>query len=623
MSKPQLELDLIEPPSAETVGWQPPEPPSLDGVDTVYLDVEATGLRWWDGDKLVGLAIATPDGRAWYLPDSHLGGGNLPPGVLKRWCQRELRNKRVVGLNIRFDNHTLYEFGVDLVEQGCTFGDVGHYAALLDDHRTKFSLDSIAKDYLGEGKVSGLDVGRIRIYHAGRVEKYATTDVLLPMRLDKKMQPLLDAQNLQEVRKLEDSIIPVVCEMERNGSPIDQRLLEQWCNQTEQEVIRLLSWVREQTGLNVSPSSRSDMNRLFWTLNLNVTKFTEKGEPSYDDLSLKQFPHPVIKAIRRAKKLESMRSKYFLKYREETKRSQLLRYALHQLKAEYGNEMGGRQGGTVTGRFSSSGFGTKIVPDGINVQQVMTTERARAAMGYAADSDEHDDEVYPVRRLYVPEPGKLWLSADADQIEYRLFAHYSAAPVVLKAYADDPRANFHKIIQKMLQQIRPDIPYRRTKDINFAKIYGASLRKIALMMEMPEDEARDFVRAYDRLLPEVPRLIEKAMRTAETRGFVRTLLGRRMRFPQRERLHKALNGVIQGGAADWNKMKLVELFRERKRIGLKMRFTVHDEVNGDVPDVAAAKMVEEILNRQTHKLRVPITWSVGTGANWAEAKEAA
>ncbi len=37
-----------------------------------------------------------------------------------------------------------------------------------------------------------------------------------------------------------------------------------------------------------------------------------------------------------------------------------------------------------------------------------------------------------------------------------------------------------------------------------------------------------------------------------------TVLGRRSRFPNRERLHKALNGIVQGGAADVMKQKLVE-----------------------------------------------------------------
>jgi DNA polymerase I-like protein with 3'-5' exonuclease and polymerase domains len=50
-----------------------------------------------------------------------------------------------------------------------------------------------------------------------------------------------------------------------------------------------------------------------------------------------------------------------------------------------------------------------------------------------------------------------------------------------------------------------------------------------------------------------------------------------------------------------------------------MRHTVHDEVDGDVPDVESAARASEVLNRQSFpELEVPILWEVSTGANWAD-----
>ena len=82
------------------------------------------------------------------------------------------------------------------------------------------------------------------------------------------------------------------------------------------------------------------------------------------------------------------------------------------------------------------------------------------------------------------------------------------------------------------------------------------------------------------------------------------------------RLHKALNGVIQGGAADIMKRKIIELHRERKYTQFLMRFPVHDEINGDIPDEHHAKRVEEILNEQTTPTKVPILWGADTGESW-------
>ena len=135
--------------------WSPPEPPSLDGIDRIELDCETNGLRWWDGDLPIGIGIGTPDGIYRYLPWGH-AGGNLSEETVKRWAQRELRNKQIFNLNIKFDNHHLYRWGVDLEAQGCTISDVGHRAALLDDHRRHFDLEALSQDLLGKGKLKNV-----------------------------------------------------------------------------------------------------------------------------------------------------------------------------------------------------------------------------------------------------------------------------------------------------------------------------------------------------------------------------------------------------------------------------------------------------------------------------------
>jgi DNA polymerase I-like protein with 3'-5' exonuclease and polymerase domains len=77
--------------------------------------------------------------------------------------------------------------------------------------------------------------------------------------------------------------------------------------------------------------------------------------------------------------------------------------------------------------------------------------------------------------------------------------------------------------------------------------------------------------------------------------------------------------VIQGGAADVMKQKLVELHEARKSTGFLLRATIHDEVIGDAPDQESAALVHAILNRQTFpEVKIPLLWETGVGANWAE-----
>lgn len=620
----QRSLFFDPPVSTKKHPWKPVEPPSLDGIEDVYLDFETSGLKWWEDHVPVGAAVATRDGRKWYLPWGHDGGGNLPWDSCERFLKRELRGKRIKNLNTRFDLHMGRKVGVDLEAQGCKVGDVGHYAALLDDNRRRgFDLNTLGMEQLGIGKVRGIDLshGAAR-YHAGEIAEYAMRDVDLVRQLDWKYGEKLAEQNLQRVADLEDRTIYPVVEMEKNGTIIDTDLLHRFKIELEQVALRELTSISRQVGFQVRPNATKDLARLFRHLSIPITHFTEDlldPKPSFDESVLRSYDDPLIAQVLRARKLLALNKNYVTKYSNTLEPGAILRYALHQLRAD--------EGGTISGRFSSAAFSSKGWKHGANIQQVAAVEKQlkaicpRCALAQIVSLDDHLREGHPeawlIRQLFLPAPGNLWLSADAAQIEYRLFAHYARSPKLLEAYEKDPWTNFHKLVYTILLPFAPNVTYKHTKNVNFAFVYGAGIKKIAEMLGLTRDEAEELVNTYKRTFPEVPMLLHKASKNARDYGFVKTLLGRRSRFPNRQRLHKALNGVIQGGAADIMKEKLIELHDARHETGFKMRFTVHDEVDGDAPDLECARKVGEILNRQSYSLRVPILWEVSTGENWA------
>src|SRR5689334_11828927 len=127
--------------------WRPSTPPDLTGIDTIQLDGEFTGLRWFAGDRPVGWAVGFGDQRV-YLPFGHQGGGNLDEETVKRWMRRELRGKRIENHTTAIDLHFARAWGVDLAEQGNTFHDVSHSAALLDDTRFRVNLADLSREFL-------------------------------------------------------------------------------------------------------------------------------------------------------------------------------------------------------------------------------------------------------------------------------------------------------------------------------------------------------------------------------------------------------------------------------------------------------------------------------------------
>jgi DNA polymerase I-like protein with 3'-5' exonuclease and polymerase domains len=639
-SKTQTIVQFLgEAPTSEVPkDWRVEAPPSLDGISELELDFETDGVDYYDRDIAIGWAIRLPNGKKKYYPMRHRNcSDQIDPAVGLRWFQTELKNKRITNARTGFEVHTARAMGADLVEQGCTFSDVMHYAALLDDHRKRFALNELAKDFLNREKEGmDLDPTRMADYEPWMVAKRAEGDVETVAQLKEKMWPLLDAQGLQLVRQLEDDIIPVVCEMERNGAPLDVERLQRDAKASEEHYHRLIREVTNEAGFNFDDTDASWM-RLFERYKIPLVFGKVKGtnarsdKPTFKDAVLERIDHPVIKKARFAAQLDSLRSKIYKPYLENVDKNGILRVEYNQLRID---DEGGQRG-TVSGRFSAP-----------YVQQVPNHDNHFAVFG----------DLYDPRGLYVPGSG-LFFAGDASQIEYRIFASHAKNPRVLQAYRDDPRVSFHKLMWPKITRYRPDFSYTNMKSFNFMRMYGGGTVKTAVMMGMITEEQGDIISAnktqktsplleqareiesiYDKEMPEVKPLTRRAMHLAMSkcndycnkhddmhkelkhRGYVKTVLGRRSRFPTDYKIHKALNAIIQGSAADIMKTKLVELFKQRKSLGFTMRMTVHDEVTGDVPDVETAKKIEDVLNVQSIAMTVPVLWAAGTGKNWKEAK---
>jgi DNA polymerase I-like protein with 3'-5' exonuclease and polymerase domains len=618
--------------------WRPEEPPDLDGVDDVVFNFETTGLRWFESDLPIALAIYAKN-RSWYLPFGHPGGGNLSEGRVYAFAQ-SLKGKHLNNINSRFDIHMgrvwgekMGNGGLDFEAMGCTFSDVGHDAALIDDQRYLMNLDALIEDYLHEEPMVRLDESRMASYSAGAAQARARYNVEAVYRLTEVFRPMLEEQNLLKVKKLENEVIPVVVEMEKHGTLIDLELLAKWIIETRDKYHKSVMDLYKVSGLKINPNSPKDQKRLFDHYKIPMTELTDGGAPSFTDEVLKHVDHPSIKQLRYSKKLKSLNSK-LRKYQESVDSNGILRYALHQLRASKDEAEEGKGTGTVVGRFTS----TEIVDGvGINIQQVLKPEKQILTYG---------DEFF-VRDLHIAPKGLQFLSVDAEQIQYRIFAHEANNAKVLAAYRENPYLSFHKYMWPLLKAYKEDITYKRTKDVNFAKIFIAGLAKLSLMMEFISKKeflelramhagkdhpklakALEILKIYSREIPEADTLSRDATNLANTRGYVKSILGRRMRFLKDRdgkamRGHKALNGRIIMSEADIVKTKAVELHKNRKYTGLTLCFQVHDEFDGYVQEEENRRRVQEVLNIQSFpSLRVPILWKAKMASSWgATAKE--
>lgn len=624
-------------------------PCNAQGVQEIELDFETNGVLWHKGHRPGGCGVGLPDGSTYYLAWGHKGGGNnISEEGAKAWFRDQIAGKRITNISTGFEVHMAREWGIDLEDLGCTVSDVAHWAALIDDHRRKFSLEALCLDFLPESErkvisVNGfaLNPARMMDYPASIVAVRAEADVRQVGLLKKVLWPKLDTMDLQRVRALEDEVIFAACEMEHNAAPIDVEKLELWVKQSEEALDKIRREVSRAVGRPVqeglfnggreagflNPDSSKDMEALFQKLGLPIARTgasdrAPNGRPSFTKDVLAGIDHPTIKLIVKQSRLLDLRSKYLLPYAEAVKRDNgLLRFRLHQCR--------GDEYGTARGRFSSSDK---------NIQQVMKPSKQRALYG---------DE-FIIRELFVPGPDALLVSSDAAAVEYRIFASLAGTPSVLEAYRKNPKLKFHDLTLGMLQKYKPDLDYDRGKTLNFLVIYGGGIAKLALELKhitfaqfsalskefkgvpygIPRShpllsKTLEIKYVYDRALPEVGPLSKRVRDGAINLGYVIDALGRRATFPGGFGVHGALNAIIQPTAAEVNKLKVVRLHKARKQLGLVPRMTVHDEWIGDCPSLESLKALDAILNDQSSyaefrpKLRVPLLWDSKWGMNWA------
>jgi DNA polymerase-1 len=559
--------------------------------------------------RVIGVSCCLEDSTKFYEPDVE---------KFKRWMV-ELRGRDLVFLNAKYDVHCLLNSGINLEELGCRVHDVAFPAALLDERRQRFNLNQLLLDFLGRHKSDDIrkeERGHISEMPAGAVCPYAEQDAVDVRDLDLFFQAKIKAEELEQVLDLEDSIIYAVVEMERNGALIDRPKLERWVREVQTRVSSLSIELSQRVKFKVNPNSGDDMVRLFKYHGLSYPS-TSKGGASFEADFLEKVKNDDVQLALKVRRLDSLLSKYLVKYLKALDSKNILRYSLHQLRSTEENY------GTISGRFSMAAPSQRA---GANLQQVMRVKDQLKMVG----------PDWIIRELFIPEPGKVFVAADAAQIEFRLFAHYAKSEKLLQAYRDNPRVDFHDKVRDLIRMVIPDFDRQPAKTMNFTKVYGGGRAKVASELGLPRKKADVFVDAYDQEFPEVQVLLDQATRLANERGYVKTYLGRRARFvkpsskdPKIRQIeeiqykpHSALNRVLQGTAGDVMKKKIKEVYDNRKDLQLTARYPVHDELDGDQPpDPAYASRFEELLNEQSTKFRVPILWEVGSGRNWAEAKE--
>tara|TARA_R110002020_G_scaffold73728_3_gene189118 strand:+ start:8506 stop:10413 length:1908 start_codon:yes stop_codon:yes gene_type:complete len=607
--------------------WSPPNTfPDLTNSERIAVDLETKdpnliklGPGWCRKDgHVIGVAVAAGDFQGYY-PIRH-SSGNLDAKLVLRWLKEQMNTPDIP----KVFHNALYDLGwlrAEGIEVKGPIIDTMIMAPLINENRRFYNLNSLVSDYLQEFKSEktlrsaanefGVDP-KAEMYKlpAKYVGAYAEKDAAVTLRLCDHLMPIIEREECTSIFEMESSLIPVILDMKTKGVRVDIDKAEKTKKKMAQQEKKLLDEITKDTGIAIEPWVSTSIAKVFDFFGLQYSRTEKSGSPSFTKQFLSHHSHPVAKKIVKIRELNKANTTFvetILNHAHDGR----IHCDFHPLRTD--------DGGTVTGRFSSSNP---------NLQQIPS----------------RDLEIKrSIRGLFIPEEGCKWGSFDYASQEPRWLAHYCAnagesyrhplIDEVVTMYKEG-KADFHQMVADMAK-----ISRKEAKTVNLGIMYGMGRKKLADTLSITEQEAIELLDTYNQKVPFVKALATRVSNFAQEKGMIRTHSGRKCRFDmwepkgfgvkralpmdkaikeyqniQRAFTYKALNRLIQGSSADQTKKAMVNCYSE----GLCPMLTVHDELCFNIKNEQEIEKIKEIMTTCIPDLNVPFEVDVELGNNWGE-----
>jgi len=641
-----------------TTEWvAPTEFPDLRKAEEIAIDLETrdpdlkklgSGAISGNGE-VVGIAVAV-DGYKNYFPIAHGTGPNMDRDRVLRWFKDICESPATkIFHNAMYDVCWIRNLGIKI---NGLIVDTMIAASLIDENRFSYTLNSLSWIYLNKGKNESLlnkaakergldpkaDMWKMP---ASEVGSYAEEDAALTLELWNYFKKIIIEEDLQGVFNLETDLFPCLVDMRHLGVRVDIEKASQLKTALAAKEQNLLQQIKIESGVDTQIWAARSIEKVFQKLNLPYEVTEKTGAPSFTKNFISKHNHPVVRMIAEARKINKVSTTFIdtiLKHEHNGR----IHADINQIRSD--------DGGTVTGRFSYSNP---------NLQQIPA----------------RDPDTGPlIRSLFIPEEGCKWGTFDYSQQEPRLVAHYAlrfeydSAQVIADSYENDPSTDFHQIVADMA-----NIDRKEAKTINLGLFYGMGKAKLQNELGVSKEKADELFNQYHGQVPFVKELMTGVMEAAQNKGRIKTLLGRRCRFPKYEPIlrgsdwgtfvpaqdhdtilelqkmgpheldddgnvitdkdgkpkknywhnnpvrraftYKALNKLIQGSAADMTKKAMVDLYKE----GLIGHIQIHDELDFSIESEAQADKIKQIMEHAV-ELKVPNKVDYESGPNWGEIK---
>ena len=466
-------------------------------------------------------------------------------------------------------------------------------AYLLDAARGKYELERLALEYCQlQLPADGAE--------AAEKQAVLTAQAKLIRALCAPLQAGLAAQNLEKLYyEMDLPLCAVLAKMEVEGVRVDADALHAFDEMLKTRIRGAQEEIFRYAGGDFNINSPKQLGEvLFERLALPAGKKTKTGwSTNAEVLEKLRDKHPIIERI--------------LEYRSLTKLQATYAEGLLKVVGPDGRVRTTFQNTvTATGRLSSTEPNLQNIP-------------VRTDLGAE------------IRKMFVPEPGWVFVDADYSQIELRVLAHMAddeAMQAAFNAGEDVHRVTASQVFGVPFEAVTPQMR-RSAKAVNFGIVYGISEFSLAEDIGVSRAQAKDYIESYLRKYHGVRDFMDAVVEQGTKLGYVATLYGRRRYLPElkdgkymvREAAKRmAMNSPIQGTAADIIKLAMLRVDKALEAAGLEARLVlqVHDELIVECPESEAETVAALVTREMEHAaaLAVPLTAEAKTGRSWYEAK---
>ncbi len=487
-----------------------------------------------------------------------------------------------------------------------TIFDAAIAAYLVNPLKDSYDAEDIAKEYLNQTMASrtelfGRDSDRKLLEE--KPEEFAAfvcRQVTVLRKAYPHMQNRLQQLGMDSLfTEVEMPLVFTLADMEREGIRVKAEELKVYGEQLTGRIAELEQMIYNAAGEKFNINSPKQLGViLFEKLQLPHGKKTKTGYSTAADVLEKLAEEfPIVSEILEYRQLTKLKSTYADGLANYISADGRIHGKFHQTI-------------TATGRISSTEPNLQNIP-------------IRMELGRL------------IRKVFVPDPGYVFLDADYSQIELRVLAHLSDDEMLIRAYQD--AQDIHTITASQVFHVAPEevtpLLRRNAKAVNFGIVYGISSFGLSQDLSITRREAQEYIEQYFKTYPGIKHFLDNTVENAKKDGYVTTMFGRRRPVPELKASNfmqrsfgerVAMNAPIQGTAADIIKiaMNRVNEWLRSRNMKSRLILQVHDEllVETAVEELEEVRemMVREMQSAAEMKVRLEV--DIHSGENWYEAK---